>query len=289
VSAATDTRTEALAAVARDLAAEQHALDDLVASAPRASWDLLTPAVGWDVRDQVAHIALVEEYACASVTDPDAFARVVGDSVADGPGFERALYERGRTHEPAELLATWRSARTRLLDAVADLAPDARISWFGPSMSPRSFLTARLMETWSHGTDVRDALGVPTGATPSLRHVAHLGVSTRGWSFVVRGLEPDQTPVQVVLTGPDDATWTWGDADAADVVRGTALDFALVATQRRHWRDTDLDVTGASAQRWLDVAQAFAGPPTLAARGRATHAPTHAPAHAPMKDGEVHP
>ena len=31
--------------------------------------------------------------------------------------------------------------------------------WYGPSMSARSFVTARLMETWAHGMDVADALG----------------------------------------------------------------------------------------------------------------------------------
>ena len=40
---------------------------------------------------------------------------------------------------------------------------------------------------------------------------------------------------------------------------GTALDFCLVVTQRRHVDDTALQVTGGTARGWLTIAQAFAG------------------------------
>jgi uncharacterized protein (TIGR03084 family) len=71
--------------------------------------------------------------------------------------------------------------------------------------------------------------------------------------------------VHVALTAPDGTWWTWGD-DAADAVRGDALDFCLVVTQRRHLDDTDLSVTGPVARQWIAIAQAFAGP---AGAGRA--------------------
>jgi hypothetical protein len=44
-------------------------------------------------------------------------------------------------------------------------------------------------------------------------------------------------------------------------VSGRAWDFCLLVTQRVHRDDTDLVATGADAERWLTIAQAFAGPP----------------------------
>jgi len=53
-----------------------------------------------------------------------------------------------------------------------------------------------------------------------------------------------------------------------DRVEGSALDFCLVVTQRRHLDDTKLDVTGDHAREWLQIAQAFAGEPTTTAANR---------------------
>jgi uncharacterized protein (TIGR03084 family) len=128
-------------------------------------------------------------------------------------------------------------------------------------MRPASSVTARLMETWAHGQDVVDTLGVVRRPTARLRHVAHLGVATLGWSFRVRGLPVPEEPVLVELTGPHGELWTWGPDDAADRVTGPAEDFCLVVTQRRHRGDTALVATGPVADAWLDVAQAYAGAP----------------------------
>ena len=128
-------------------------------------------------------------------------------------------------------------------------------------MSARSFVTARLMEAWAHGQDVADALDVSRPASDRLRHVAHLGVIARGWSYTTRGLTPPTGEVRVELSGPHGEQWTWGDADVADRVRGTALDFCLVVTRRRHAADTPLQTEGPLAAEWMAIAQAFAGPP----------------------------
>jgi hypothetical protein len=45
-------------------------------------------------------------------------------------------------------------------------------------------------------------------------------------------------------------------------VRGSALDFCLLVTKRRHRADTDLAASGPGADAWLDIAQCFAGAPT---------------------------
>jgi uncharacterized protein (TIGR03084 family) len=128
-------------------------------------------------------------------------------------------------------------------------------------MSAASFLTARLMETWSHGLDVVDVVGIDRPDTDRLRHVVSLGVRTREFSYVNRGLTPDATPVFVALTAPSGATWTFGGAGAANRITGPARDFCGVVTQRRHVADTALTVIGPAAAEWMRLAQAFAGPP----------------------------
>ncbi len=129
-------------------------------------------------------------------------------------------------------------------------------------MGGKSFLTARLMEAWAHGQDVVDAVGGNRPATDRLRHIAQLGVITRGWSYANRRMEAPEADVDVVLAAPSGATWTWGPGDAADAVRGSAEDFCLVVTQRRHADDTGLQLVGDAARDWMVRAQAFAGPPT---------------------------
>jgi uncharacterized protein (TIGR03084 family) len=81
------------------------------------------------------------------------------------------------------------------------------------------------------------------------------------YGFAMRGLPIPQDPVRVELTLPDGTPWTGGVPGAADVIRGPALDFCLVVTQRCHLGDTSLDISGETARAWMSIAQAFAGPP----------------------------
>ena len=141
------------------------------------------------------------------------------------------------------------------------LADDIRIPWYGPAMGAKSFLTARLMETWAHGQDVMDALGLHRQPTNRLRHIADLGHRTRAWSYLNRGEAPPTDEIRVELVGPDGVTWVFGSDAAVETVRGPAEEFCLVVTQRRHLDDTSL-VASPGAREWLLIAQAFAGPPT---------------------------
>jgi uncharacterized protein (TIGR03084 family) len=117
------------------------------------------------------------------------------------------------------------------------------------------------METWAHGGDVAAALGVSRTPTARLRHVAHLGVRTRDFAFIVHNRTPPADPFRVELDAPDGTVWEWGPVDAAQSVTGPALDFCRLVTQRVHRADTALGATGPDADAWLDLAQAFAGPP----------------------------
>lgn len=53
----------------------------------------------------------------------------------------------------------------------------------------------------------------------------------------------------------------FGPEDAGQRVTGPLLDFCLLVTRRAHRDDLAVRAVGADADQWLDIAQAFAGPP----------------------------
>ncbi len=246
-----------------DLADEQAALDEVVAGLPDEAWEVPTPAPGWRVRDQIGHLAHYDEQGRRAAVDPAGFEADVAEGLRDLAAFGAAAESLGRTLTGTALLEAWRDRRAALLAALAAVPEGARLPWYGPPMSVRSFATARLMETWAHGQDVVDAVAGSRPATDRLRHVCHLGFGTLGWSWRVRGEEPPGAPVRVELELPSGAPWTAGDPGAGDVVRGPAEDFCLVVTQRRHVASTELEVAGPVATAWMAQAQCFAGSPTL--------------------------
>jgi uncharacterized protein (TIGR03084 family) len=128
-------------------------------------------------------------------------------------------------------------------------------------MSPVSMATARMMETWAHAFDVADAIGVRVAPSDRVKHVCHLGVRTRGFAYLVRGESDPGVEIRVELTAPSGDVWAWGPEDATERVRGSAWDFALLATRRRARVDVHVQAEGAHADHWLDIVQAFAGAP----------------------------
>lgn len=255
-------------ALAADLAAESAQLRALLDPLSEPDWRRDTPAAGWTIADQVSHLAHFDDVAVQSAVDPDAFTAERDRTVAAGGIDPDAVAAGYRDLTGAALLDWFDRARARLVAAFAGLDPSLRVPWYGPAMSAASALTARIMETWAHGQDVADTLGVVREPTARLRHVAHIGVGARAFSFAAHGRPVPQEPVRVELAAPDGAVWTWGPDDAGDRVTGPALDFCLAVTQRRHRDDVDLTVTGPAATAWMEIAQAFAGAPgTGRARG----------------------
>lgn len=246
-------------ALCDDLSAEHDDLDRIVAGLDERAWDTPTASPGWSVRDQVSHLWFFDQKAVLALTDPAAFVADARELMAAG-GTEASVVA-GRSIAGGELLGRWRSDRAALIATAVAVDPSSRVPWYGPAMAARSFITARLMETWAHGQDVVDALRASREPSDRLRHVAHIGARARPFSYVTRGMEMPATDVHVALTAPSGEIWTWGSADAADVVSGPALDFCLVVTQRRHLADAALTVAGDAAKEWMSIAQAFAGPP----------------------------
>ena len=268
IAAARDWRTVKLSDLLQDLLDEQASLDEIVAGLDDGQWDWPTPSPRWSVTDQIGHLCYFDEVAALAICDPEAFAvearRLAEASlVSETSGDDFTLGE-FRELSCLHRLERWRRGRAELASAAGTLGERDRVSWYGPSMGAKSFVTARLMEAWAHGTDVCDTVRAHREPTDRLRHVAQLGYITRAWTYINRGQPAPTEDVWVELTAPSTEIWTWGDADGAggNAVRGPALDFCLVVTQRRHLGDTRLEVTGEHATDWLSKAQAFAGPPT---------------------------
>ncbi|RKR89583.1 uncharacterized protein (TIGR03084 family) [Micromonospora pisi] len=259
-----------------DLDEESAEVDALVADRPAVDWAEPTPAPGWSIAHQIAHLAWTDQVALMAATDVPAFYASLQHAATDPGGFvDRGANELldevmataapggalDRAGAPAALLRRWRSGRAALATALAAVPAGNRLPWYGTQMSPASMATARIMETWAHGQDIADTLGLSRTPSRRLRHVAYLGVRTLGHSFAAHGRATPNVPVRVELRAPDGDEWVFGPADAANRVAGPALDFCLLVTQRRHRTDLALVATGQVADEWLDVAQAFAGPP----------------------------
>jgi len=247
--------------ICKELNDEYEALDAIVAPLSDEQWNLMTPSVGWNIKYQIAHVAWADMLARMATTDEEAFKSLLESMVTNRDAID-AFQTELREAEPAYVMESWRRERKELVDALQSRDPKDRIPWFGPTMSARSKATARIMETWAHGQDVVDALGIERKETDRLKHVAHIGLITFGWSYMNRGLNVPDVAVRVELNGPSGDIWTWGPEDASQSIKGPAQDFCLVVIQRRHVDDTKLEVTGDTARDWMLKAQAFAGPPT---------------------------
>ena len=73
----------AFAALLDDLVAEEAALEAVVAQLEDRAWDTATPAAGWAVRDQIAHLAMGDELAALAVTDPERFGSTLAAMLGD--------------------------------------------------------------------------------------------------------------------------------------------------------------------------------------------------------------
>ncbi len=242
-----------------DTQAETDDLFEVLAGISHENWSAPTPADGWNIHDQVVHLAFFDELAAGAFTDPDRFKDQSAAILATGPDWIDQISHSRADMGPSDLTAWWAHSRSNLLAVLFEVGPTARCSWFGPQLSAASSATARLMETWAHGQDIYDTLGRAHPASDRLRHVCHLGVITRLFSYSLHHLPTPTSQIRVELIAPSGELWSWGPPDSKDRVCGPAEDFALALTQRRHVKDTRLAATTGDATRWLSIGQAFAG------------------------------
>ncbi|MEV4515010.1 TIGR03084 family metal-binding protein [Dactylosporangium sp. NPDC049525] len=254
-----------LSEVLTDLRTESESLDRLVSALDDKDWSRPTPAPGWTVAHQIAHLHWTDGVATLAATDPAAFIQQLGAIEDPYTMVDRAAAD--NIAPPEELLRRWRNGRDALIKVLSEKPKDEKLPWFGTAMSPLSSATGRMMETWAHGQDVAETFPERADAqehrrpTDRLRHVANLGFRTIGHSFLSHGKNPPAAPFRVELSTVDGAVWTFGPEEAPNRVVGPAEDFCLLVTQRRHPADLGLQATGDDAREWMTLAQAFAGPP----------------------------
>lgn len=247
--------------VLSDLDAEGAQLDAWVHDLSELQWQLDTPAQGWTIAHQIAHLLWTDEVSTMAIRTPDGFGALMKKAADDPIGFVDSEAHRLAGLRPDELLFRWRASRSALATTLREVADGTKIVWFGPPMSATSMATARLMETWAHSHDVAETLGIEAPRTARAKHVAHLGVRTRGFVHMIHDrLLPAEEP-RVELIGPDGDVWAWGPENSTQRVTGDGYDFALLATRRRHFDDVEVHAEGEDAAYWLTIVQAFAGMP----------------------------
>jgi uncharacterized protein (TIGR03084 family) len=249
-------------AVLVDLEAEGDDLDLLVADLEPDRWHALTPSPGWTIAHQIGHLAASDRFAALAVTDPPAFVARRSEVAPALDEVNNAAAAAAAVLPPADILAEWRASRASVIAALSSVPAGARIEWVVAPMSPASLASTRLMELVGHGQDIRDALRVVWSPTDRIFHVARLGVRTRDFAYRLRGLEPPVREFRVELIAPSGELWVFGPPDAPQRVSGSAADFSLLVTRRRHRSDLQLTAEGDDAEQWLNFAQAYVGPPS---------------------------
>jgi uncharacterized protein (TIGR03084 family) len=245
-----------VAALVGDLEAEQRDLQAVVAAIGEDQWLAPTPAWGWDVRDTISHLADIDEMAVDTARGGPYAINEVAQRAASSEDLTYQGVRRGRRLSGQGVAEWWDRSAAAERSVLLDLPADLRIPW-GIGMRTPSFVTARLMETWAHGLDVHAALGVAAVDTDRLAHVAWLATRALPYAYSVAGIEPPTAALRVELTLPSGAAWTYGPADAADRITGTAGDYCRVFVHRRRSADTSLVIEGDVARSAVAVARAF--------------------------------
>ncbi|MEJ2885807.1 TIGR03084 family metal-binding protein [Actinomycetospora aeridis] len=244
------------------LRADSEAIETMVAGLTDEQWQQETPATGWTIADQVAHLAFVFSLAATAAAEPEQFRAIAGGVQGFGE-FDAAVnaaLEPYRALPPAEVLAAFRAERDRSLTALAAIPADGTVPWFVNPLPPVVLASAGMLECFAHGQDIADTLGVERTHDDRVQYLTTFVAHTRDFGFAAHGETPPAEPFRFELTLPSGRVWTFGPEDAAERVTGAAVDTVLLAARRRHADDLTVTGTGGAAQRWLEVAQAYRGP-----------------------------
>ena len=249
---------------ANDFIEEATVLAEFLESQPDSVFETVTLFKSWTVNDVLGHLHMFDVAALKTVEGEavfDSFMKPVLERLNQGMSLLEAQYPFLGNLKGRELFEKWQETTKVLGQKYATIDPKQRVKWVGPDMSALSSITARQMETWAHGQEVFDALGVQRKDGDRIKNICHLGVVTFSWTFKNRQMPtPDPVPF-VNLTSPSEENWEWNDNQSKSSIRGNAVEFAQVVTQVRNIKDTSLEVIGHSADQWMSLAQCFAGAP----------------------------
>lgn len=246
--------------VLADLTAEGEILDDVLGSLDDNAWRTPTPAPGWTIAHQVAHLCAIFDMAALSAGNPTAFTAMMSRLSADFNANVDAAMSPYLAEPPDELLATWRSKVTTSVTNLAAVPPDQTVPWLVRPLPPGILACAGIMELVGHGQDILDALGIEREWTDRIVHLVGFAVLVMDFGYLERGLTPPQKPFRFELSLPSGKLWEFGPEDAEQRISGPASDFCLLVLRRRHRADLAIAAQGDEADRWLDIAQAYRGP-----------------------------
>ncbi|MFD0692211.1 TIGR03084 family metal-binding protein [Actinomadura fibrosa] len=246
--------------VMADLVAEGEQVDGLVAGLDEAGWRLPTPAPGWTVAHQIAHLTSVFRMAASAAADPAGFEAMRAGLSEDFTANVAGAMAPYLAEPPPVLLGHWRAARRSAAEALAAVPADRTVPWLVRPLPPQILGCAGMMELFGHGQDIADALGTRVERTDRIMHVAGFATLVREFGYQARGLKAPEMPFRYELRTPSGASWETGPEDADNRIGGPAEDFCLLVTRRRHRDDLALTAEGEEADRFLDVAQAYRGP-----------------------------
>ena len=248
------------------LVADGDDIDRLVANISDAAWSLPTPAPGWTIKHQIAHLAATFKIAGLAVRDPGAFSAMASRLSDDFDANVQAAMNPYLTDSPAALLEKFRYELAAAADALAAVPADQVVPWLVRPLPPSVLACAGMMELFGHGQDIADALGVRRTHTDRLAYLVGFGVHTWTFGYLARNLTPPDAEFRFEITAPSGRVWTFGSELSGQKVAGPAADFCLLVTRRRHHLDLGITATGTDARYWLEIAQAYRGP---AGEGRA--------------------
>ncbi|MEM9062476.1 MAG: TIGR03084 family metal-binding protein, partial [Pseudomonadota bacterium] len=250
---------------ATDFLEESEALNAILIDLSETEFDRVTQFKDWTINDVLQHLHFFNDLAMKSAFEPEAFTTEYAAFTDAREVHGGSMVEAARLllNDPRGqvLRKMWIDTARAITPRFVAANPKERVKWAGPDMSVRSSITARQMETWAHGQEVFDVLGLDRDEHDRMRNIAHLGVSTYGWTFVNRGEAVPEPMPHVRLTAPSGAVWEWGEASETELITGDAVEFCQVTAQTRNIADTRLQATGPNATRWMAIAQCFAGPP----------------------------
>lgn len=251
--------TSALAVIS-DLKADRDQLDRLLSTIDPAEWSTPTPAPGWTIAHQIAHLTATFRMAGLAAADPAVFQKIAATA---GVNFDAAVDAAMAPYldlPPDQLLPRWKAEITDACDALAAVPLGKVVPWLVNPLPPAVLASAGMMELFAHGQDVADALGTRIVRTDRVRHIVAFAVRTWEFGYVARGLTPPQTEFRFELTSPSGTEWAFGPEDAENRISGSAVDFCLLVCRRRHHEDLTVKAVGELATHWLTIAQAYRGP-----------------------------
>jgi uncharacterized protein (TIGR03084 family) len=242
------------------LDAECDALDALLDGLSLPDWNLQTPAPGWTITHQVAHLAATFQLAGLAAADPEAFTALLATL---DRSFELNVLRAMRPYlndPPDVLMQRWRDERAYASKALAAVADTELVPWLVNPLPPAVLAMAGMMEAFAHGQDIFDAVGMRPERDDRVRFLVEFAVRTWTFGYLARNEPVPEVEFRYELASPSGQLWTFGPAGSEERITGSAVDFCLLTTRRRHPADLDLTATGEQAEHWLDIAQCYRGP-----------------------------